>query len=258
MRKQTSGRRLRRKSQTPNGWNGGTTWTRRRHAPCHSRDPSQTSSGRFWRKSGWKRSDGLEAGPPRRNTKCRKATSRIFFCLFVLAFDLYRSWRRTFYPVSCPQSARWRHVASPFTLRPGLSQEDKVCTKEITKESNKGNAAIPYSSSADAMKGGLGRNSGSSSPVSSSPAAPSSSASASRSSSHSRRSRSFYSDAWLPASPSFRGGTSLPTSIAERRSSTACPHLPSESRSRLFHRLFHLPVFFYTSAHKPQAGWHGR
>ena len=46
----------------------------------------------------------------------------------------YRSWRRTFYLISCPQSARWRHVASPFALRLGRSQEDKVRTKEITKE----------------------------------------------------------------------------------------------------------------------------
>jgi len=36
---------------------------------------------------------------------------------------------------SCPQSARWRLVASSlFALRPGLSQKDEKRTKEITKE----------------------------------------------------------------------------------------------------------------------------
>jgi len=37
---------------------------------------SATSTGRFRRRSGWKRDNGLEAGLPRRNTKCRKATIR--------------------------------------------------------------------------------------------------------------------------------------------------------------------------------------
>jgi len=82
----------------------------------------------------------------------------------------------------------------PFALRPGLSQEDKVRTKEITNESNKGKVTIPYSSSAGAMKEGACRNSGSSSPVPNSPAAPSSSASAPRSSFRSRRSQSSHSD----------------------------------------------------------------
>jgi len=61
-----------------------------------------------------------------------------------------------------------------------------VRTKEITKESNKGEAALPYSSSADAMNEGVGRNSGSSSLAPNPPAAPSSSVSASRSASRSR------------------------------------------------------------------------
>jgi len=108
----------------------------------------------------------------------------------------------------------------------------------------------PYSSSADAMREGVGRNSGRSSPAPDHPAAPSSSASASCSTSRSRRSRSSHSDARLPASSSSRGGTSLPTSVQVRKSSTACPHLLSASRSRIFHRLFHLPVSFYTSAHR--------
>jgi len=59
----------------------------------------------------------------------------------------------------------------------------------------------PYSSSADAMKEGVGRNCGSSSPAPRSSASPSSSASASRSASRSRRSRSSHSGASLPAHP---------------------------------------------------------
>jgi len=46
------------------------------------------------------------------------------FCFFILAFDLYRSWRRTFCPVFL---SAVRAVAArcklPFALRPGLSQE---------------------------------------------------------------------------------------------------------------------------------------
>jgi len=50
---------------------------------------------------------------------------RFFFCLFILACDLYRSWRRTFYSVPCPQSARWRHVA----ISPSPSAQ--ACPKKI-------------------------------------------------------------------------------------------------------------------------------
>jgi len=76
---------------------------------------------------------------------------------------------------------------------------------------------------------------------------PSSSASTLRSSSLSLRSRCSHS---LPAS-SFAGtGTSLPTSVAERRSSTARLHLTSARRSWTVNRLFHPPVSFRTSAHR--------
>jgi len=60
--------------------------------------------------------------------------SFILFCLFILAFDLCRLWRRTFCPVF-PSAVR--AVAArcklPFALRPGLSRED-LGTKEMTKE----------------------------------------------------------------------------------------------------------------------------
>ena len=59
----------------------------------------------------------------------------------------------------------------------------------------------PYSSSADAMKEGVGRNSGSSYPAPRSSASPSSSTSASRSTSRSRRSWSSHTGASLLAHP---------------------------------------------------------
>jgi len=170
-------------------------------------------------------------------------SNAVFFCLFILAFDLYRSWRRTFCPVSL---SAVRAVAArcklPFALRPGLSQERADVPKEIDKGKNQRKARpVPYPSPADAMNEGVGRNSGSSSPSPISSTAPSASASPSRSSCRSRRSRSSHSDASLPTpSSSFSGGTSLPTPVEERKSSTACPHLSSVSRSRTVHLLFHL------------------
>jgi len=130
----------------------------------------------------------------------------------------------------------------PFALRPGPSQEDVRRTKEITKERQREEqrkpSPRPYSSPADAMKGGVGGNSGSSSPAPKAPAAP----------------PALPPAPGAPEAPSLtphsrrRGGTSLPTSV-ERKSSTARLHLSSARRSRIFHRPFHLPVSFFTSAH---------
>jgi len=101
------------------------------------------------------------------------------------------------------------------------------------------------------MNGGVGRNSGSSSPSPLQSTAPSASASPTRSSCRSRRFRSSHSDTSLPASsPSSTGGTSLPTSEEERKSSTARPHISSASRSRTVQLIFHLLVSFSTSAHR--------
>ena len=131
----------------------------------------------------------------------------------------------------------------PFALRPGLSQEDVVRTKEITgekspnKRENKGDR-VP----------GVGRNTGNSSPAPNSLKAPSSSASALLSSSRSRRSQRSHSGTSLPASSSV--GTSLPTSVAERKSNTAWLHWPSARRSRILHRLFDFPLSFRTSSHR--------
>jgi len=92
-----------------------------------------------------------------------------------------------------------------------------------------------YAVAEDTMKSGVGRNNGSSPP-----------APAPCSSSHSR---TYSSDTTLTAASSTHG-TRLPTSVVERKSSTARLHLPSASRSRTFHRSFHLPVSFFTSAHR--------
>jgi len=92
------------------------------------------------------------------------------------------------------------------------------------------------------MKWGVGRNSGGSSSTPSSPA------SAPLSSSRSRSSRSSHSETSLPALSS--AGTSLPTSVVERKSSTSPLHLPSVRRSRTFHRLFHFSDSFSTSSRR--------
>ena len=76
------------------------------------------------------------------------------------------------------------------------------------------------------MKSGVGRNSGA-------PPAPGSSAPAPGSP---KNSRSSASDTSLTASSS--AGTRLPTSVVERKSSTARPHFSSAKRSRIFHRSF--------------------
>jgi len=59
-----------------------------------------------------------------------------------------------------------------------------------------------------------------------------------------------HSDTALTASSSASASTRLPTSVEDRNSSTARLHLPSAMRSRTFHRSFHLPVSFFTSAHR--------
>jgi len=55
-------------------------------------------------------------------------------CLFITRMRPIRSWRGYIESVPCPLSAQWRLVASsPFALRPGLSQEDVMRTKEAYK-----------------------------------------------------------------------------------------------------------------------------
>jgi len=115
---------------------------------------------------------------------------------------------------SRPQSARGGSLQAPLVPSARPSRKRLLRTKEMDKgKRQKETPPDPYSSPADAMKGGVGRNSGSS-------PAPSASASNLRSSSRSRCSRSSHSDASLPASASSSaGGTILPTSVAVRKSS---------------------------------------
>jgi len=110
-----------------------------------------------------------------------------FFCLIILAYDLFRSWRRKFCPVflSAVRAVTAR-CKLPLCPPPG-PPERLLRTKEIDKGKDRRKAPpVPYFSPADAMKGGVGRNSGSS-------PAPSASASTLRSSSRSQRSRSSHS-----------------------------------------------------------------
>jgi hypothetical protein len=100
-----------------------------------------------------------------------------------------------------------------------------------------------HSSSSDAIKAGVGRNSGSST------LAPFPSASALLSSFRSLRSRSSHSDASLCASSSSGAGTRLPTSVVDRKSSTALLHVSSARRSRTFQQLFTRPS--YVSLSRP-------
>jgi len=127
------------------------------------------------------------------------------------------SWRRTFYPVSLSAVRAKRLVASSLVPSAQAFPDELMRTKENDIGKDKGKSSLPpYSSPADAMKGGVGRNSGSSSP------APSNSASTLRSASRSRRSRSSHSDTSLPtwvSSPT--GCTILPTSVVVRKSSIA-------------------------------------
>jgi len=119
---------------------------------------------------------------------------------------------------------------------PGLIPKMMECSKEIQRrwqrkrrKKNDPSPRTPYSSPAEAMNEGVGRNNGSSP----------SSASCRRSSSLSLRS---HSDASLPAS-SLAGST-----MVERKSSTAWMHLMSARKSRIVNRLSPLPV--RTSAHR--------
>jgi len=79
--------------------------------------------------------------------------------------------------VSCLLSAQGGHICKlPFALRPGLSQENRIhthqgkevakgMTKEEQRKEQRKPRPVPCTSSADAMKKGVGRNSGFSSPL---------------------------------------------------------------------------------------------
>jgi len=134
---------------------------------------------------------------------------------------------------ACPENV-W---CAPRRLQKKGTKEKSERVEQRKKEGKTPAYTVP----ADAMKSGVGRNNGGS------PPAPGSSVPGPCSSSHSRTSSC---DTALTASSSASAGTRLPTSIEERKSSTARLHLPSARRSRTFYRSFHLPVSFFTSAHR--------
>ena len=166
------------------------------------------------------------------NQKTKSGQWIFFFCLFILVYDLYRSWRHTFCPVF-------------------LSQERVGVPKEINKGENKRKAqSVYYFPPTNTINEGVGWSSGSSSLAPILYMTPSTSSSSSCSSCYFRHSQCSHSDTSLPASPSSSSGdSSLPMSIEGRKSSTACPLLPSASRSRTILLLFHLLVSFSTSVH---------
>ena len=137
-----------------------------------------------------------------------------FFCLIILALSLCRLWRRTFcpVPVRCPRDGGMLQAPLCPPPRP-VPRKNKCAPRRSHKKEPKERQPVPCSSSADAMKEGVWRNSGSST------LAPSSSASTLRPSFRSLCSQSSHSDTSLPTSS--LAGTSLPTSVVERKSSTA-------------------------------------
>jgi len=151
-----------------------------------------------------------------------------FVLLFLLACDLYRSWRCRFYPVFLSAvrvvAARCKDTFCPPPRpvpRRYRAHQGTHKGKDIRK------AADPYFPSADATKVGVGRNSGRSSSAPDPPAAPSSSASCS--SSCFRRSPGYHSDTSLPASPSSSGVAflfrrrQLPSHVRRGENAQHCP-----------------------------------
>jgi len=142
-------------------------------------------------------------------------------------------------PVRCPRGGGTLQAPLCTPPRPVRRRDNahqgyyKGKRERVTEQKEEQAKPCPslWSSSTDAMKEGVGRNSGSSSPAPNSPAAPSSSASARPSSSRSLRSPRSHSDASLPASTP--ADTSLSTSVVERKSNTACLHLLSAKRFRI-------------------------
>jgi hypothetical protein len=145
-------------------------------------------------------------------------------------------------PVRCPPKGGT--LLAPLFPPPRPSQEDRGITRAIAKEKQrKVKGKSPRTPTLPQRKEGVGRKSGCSPPP-----APSSSASCRRSSSLSLRSRSSHSDASLCASSSTKAKTNLPTSVVEKKSSTARLHLSSPKRPHIFQRFFHLLVSLLTSA----------
>jgi hypothetical protein len=173
----------------------------------------------------------LPAGKPNLKSRCQgaRAPSRrpwrphlTFFWFNYFSHTTYLDHGEMYVQsFSWPLSALWRHVStSPLPYAQACPKKIESALKKRQNKNNKAKnkrkrvAPIPYSSFADTMKEGMGRNSGCSSP-----SAPNSSASNLLSSSLSPL-LSSHSDASLSASLSTGGGTRLPTSVVERNSST--------------------------------------
>ena len=139
------------------------------------------------------------------------------FCLFVLAFRL---WRCTFDQFQSAVRAMAARCKLPFALRPGLSQEDMKRTKRKTKERTREIETRPLALFRRCHERGRGEKQRLFLTIGTQLLPPP------FSSSHSLRSWSSHSDTSLLAFSS--AGTSLSTSIVERKSSScrlAAPHI---------------------------------
>jgi len=130
----------------------------------------------------------------------------------------------------------------PVPRRYDAHQSNHKGKKSEQEKEPKNARPASFPSYANAVKEGVGRNSGSS------PPAPSSSAFALLSSFRSLRSLRSHSDTSLPASPS--DGASLLKSVVERKSSPAWLHLPLARRSWILHRLFLLLLSSHNYAYR--------
>jgi hypothetical protein len=190
-------------------------------------DQDQSASGNSPRPSDLRSSGRTNASPP--PATADQTCDFFYFFLFLShSHQASRLWR-TFIAAVRAMAACCK---LSFALRPGPSQENDDRTKEKQKRQRKETPSLSLHFS-DAMKAGVGRNNGCST------SAPSASAAALLSSSRSLRSRSSRSDTSLCASSSAGGGTRVPTSVVERKSSTALLHHSSASRSRTFQRPIH-------------------
>jgi len=166
------------------------------------------------------------------------------FIYSILACDLGRGTHCPVFPSAV--RAQVARCKLPFALRPGLSQEDMIRNREITKErqkkEQKNPCPAPYPSSADAVEEGVGETAvvltlGT-------------------------QLLDLHPPLLFPLLPEFplrclawcvflsRGWHQPPTSVVQRKSRIGWLHRSSAERSRILNRSIPFPVCLRTSAHK--------
>jgi len=149
----TSGPSSQWESQMPTGWNGWVIQAGWKYVQCHFPGPSHTSSERSLKRSGWRHGNGLEAGPSRRSTECRKARGQMVRSLGVprgSPLEVYqlKTWRcltrqhlqwaenrptAQCWWCRCPTQTR-DHL---FKVSPGWKAQQKVLGAKVRKESRR-------------------------------------------------------------------------------------------------------------------------